>query len=389
MEFQLTDEQRMIQQGVRETTKGFGLEYWRDKDRAHEFPTELWQALGQGGWLGIAIPEEYGGAGRGMLELGLIVEEACRAGGGSTLSQLFMATPVFGGETIKRHGTDAQRHKYLPSIASGQLDFSMALTEPNAGSNALGIETRASRDGDGYRINGQKVWITNIDRAHRCLVVTRTTSQNDAPRKSFGISLFLVETDSPGLSYQPMQKLGTHCLNSCQVFFDDLEVPAADLLGREGEGWTCLLDTLNAERVVTASGCIASADIALKIASEYASERVVFGRTIGANQGIQFPLAECKIMVEAARLLTYKAAWQYDHGEDAGAAANMAKYLAAEVACLACDRAIQTMGGYGYAVESDLERLWRDARLFRIAPVSQEMILNYVGQHVMGMPRSY
>lgn len=389
MDFALTEQQRLIQQGVRETVKDFGLEYWREKDRAHEYPSELWKTIGRGGWWGIALPEEFGGAGQGTLELALVVEEACRGGGGSTLSQLFMATPVFGGETIKRHGNDDQRRRYLPPMARGELDFSMALTEPNAGSNTLAIETRAVRDGDAYRINGGKVWITNIDHAQKCLVVARTTPADQAPRKSFGLSLLLADVPSDGLSYQPMEKLGTHTLNSCQVFFDDCLVPVPDLVGEEGRGWGYILDTLNAERLVTSAGCLATADIALKLASEYASNRIVFNRPIGMNQGIQFPLAEVKILVEAARLLNYQAGYLFDKGANAGPPANMAKYLAAEAAFWACDRAMQTYGGLGFGVESDIERLFRDARLFRIAPVSQEMILNYVGQHVLGMPRSY
>ncbi len=389
MDFEFSEQQRLIQQGVRETVRDFGLEYWREKERAQAFPTELWQALGRGGWLGIAIPEEYGGAGQGVLELALVVEEACRAGGGFTLSQLFMVTPVFGGETVKRHGSEKQRRQYLPKIAAGEMDFCMALTEPNAGSNALATETFAVREGDVYRINGQKVWTTAIDKAQRVLVIARTTPAAEAPRKSFGISLFLADSKAEGLSYQPLEKVGTRCLHSCMVFLDDVRVPVDELVGEEGRGWTYILDTLNVERVVTTAGSIASGDIALKLACDYAGRRVVFGRAIGANQGIQFPLAEIKVGLEMARLMNYKAAWLYDRGESAGAEANMAKFLAAEVAFRACDQAMQTLGGYGFAVDSDVERLWRDVRLARIAPVTQEMILNYIGQHVLGMPRSY
>jgi len=389
MDFQLSEQQRLIQQGVRQTVRDFGLEYWREKERAQAFPTELWQALGRGGWLGIAIPEEYGGAGQGLLELALVVEEACRGGGGFTLSQLFMVTPIFGAETVKRHGSEAQRRRYLPKMAAGEMDFCMALTEPNAGSNALATETFAVREGDVYRINGQKVWTTAIDRAQRVLVIARTTPAAEAPHKGFGISLFLADTQVEGLSYHPLEKVGTRCLHSCMVYFDDVRVPADELVGEEGKGWAYILDTLNSERVVTAAGCIAAADIALKLACDYAGKRAVFDRPIGANQGIQFPLAEIKIGLEAARLMNYKAAWLYDRGENAGSEANMAKYLAAEVAFRACDQAMQTLGGYGFAVESDIERLWRDVRLARLAPVTQEMILNYVGQHVLKLPRSY
>ncbi len=389
MDFHLTEEQREIQEGVRQTVREFGLEYWREKDRAHQFPTELWKALGKGGWLGIAIPEQYGGAGKGVLELALVVEEACRAGGGATLSQLFMVTPVFGGETLKRHGNEKQRQEWLPKIAAGEMDFCMALTEPNAGTNTLAIEARATRDGDGYRINGQKVWITAVHKAELCLVVARTTPAAEAPKRTYGISLFFADVNSQGLTYTPLEKVGTRCLDSFVMYFDDVYVPADRLIGVENQGWSHILDTLNAERVVTTAGCIATADIALGLASKYAGERNVFGRPIGSNQGIQFPLAQIKIQVEMARLMNYKAAWLQDRGENAGAEANMAKYLAAEAAFRACDQAMQTMGGYGYGVEYHVERLWRDVRLFRIAPVSQEMILSYIGQHVMRMPRTY
>ena len=389
MDFHLTEEQQEIQKGVRQTVREFGLEYWREKDRAHQFPTELWNALGKGGWLGIAIPEKYGGAGKGVLELALVVEEACRAGGGATLSQLFMVTPVFGGETLKRHGSEKQRQEFLPKIAAGEMDFCMALTEPNAGSNTLAIEARATRDGDGYRINGQKVWITAVHKAKLCLVVARTTPAAEAPKRTLGISLFFADTDSHGITYTPLEKVGTRCLDSFVMYFDDVYVPADRLVGVENQGWSHILDTLNAERVVTTAGCIATADIALDLACRYAGERNVFGRTIGSNQGIQFPLATIKIQVEMARLMNYKAAWLHDRGENAGAEANMAKYLAAEAAFRACDQAMQTMGGYGYGVEYHIERLWRDVRLFRIAPVSQEMILSYIGQHVLRMPRTY
>ena len=389
MQLELTEEQRLIVQGVRETMKPYGLEYWRRKDQAHEFATEAWQALGRGGWVGIKIPEEYGGAGKGTLELTLVCEEACRAGGGAAQSNPFVSTPDCGAEAVLRYGSEAMRREYLPQIAAGKLDFCIALTEPNAGSNSLAIETRAVRDGDVYRINGQKIWISGIQQAQKALVVTRTTPLAEAPKKSYGISLFIADVPSEGLSFQPIEKMGTHTFQSNMVYFDDLRVRADHLIGQEDEGWKALLDVLNTERMLIAAGCVATADIALGIAARYAGERKVFGRPIGANQGIQFPLADLKIRTDAARLLNYKAAWLSDQGLPCGAEANMAFYLAADVGFFACDQAIQTLGGYGYAVDSDLERLWRDTRLSRLAPISQQMILNYVGQHVLGMPRSY
>jgi acyl-CoA dehydrogenase len=389
VDFQLSAQQVSIKDAVADLARRFGLDYWRERDLAKEFPTEMWSALGQSGWLGIAIPQEYGGGGMGVLELALVVEEACRAGSGATLSQLFMATPVFGAETLKRHGSEAQRRKYLPRLAAGNLDLCMALTEPNAGSNTLAIQTQAKRDGDDYRVSGQKVWITAIDRAERVLVVARTTPLAEAPRRSHGISLLLAETSAPGISYQPLEKLGTNCLGAYSVYLDNVAVPAEDLIGGEDNGWRCILDTLNAERIITAAGCIATGEIALQLATEYASSRVVFDRPIGSYQAVQFPLARAKIALDMARLMNYKAAWLYDNGKSPGVEANMAKYIAADAAFSACDAALQSFGGNGYSVDNHIARLWRDIRLFRLAPVTQEMILNYVAQHVLRLPRSY
>jgi acyl-CoA dehydrogenase len=380
----------MLEDALTGLSREFGLDYWRQKDADHEFPTELWRTLGDNGWLGVTIPEEYGGQGMSFLDAVFVVETACRAGAGATLSQLFMATPVFGGETIRRHGTAALKELLLPLIAAGDVDFCMALTEPDAGSDTFATATTAVQNGAGtYVVNGQKVWITAVPEADYILTIARTRSADAVDRRWKGLSLFLIDRDAAGVSFAPLDKVGTRCISSSSVFFDDVEVAGDRLIGEIDMGWRHLLDTLNTERLVTAAGCLATADLALRFASEYASERVVFGRPIGANQGIQFPLAELKMRVEAARILTYKAAWGYDNGDSSGADANMAKYLAAEVACDACDRAIQTLGGYGLSQEYHVERLWRDARLFRLAPVANELILAFVGQHVLGLPRSY
>jgi acyl-CoA dehydrogenase len=371
-------------------SREYGLEYWRAKDAEHAFPAELWRALGDNGWLGVTIPEEHGGQGMSFLDAVFVVETACRGGGGSTLSQLFMATPVFGGETIRRHGSDALKKRLLPGIASGTANFCMALTEPDAGSDTFATTTRAVHNGDGkYVVNGQKVWITAVPEADYILTIVRTTPPSEVDRRWKGLSLFLIDRDAPGVSYTPLDKVGTRCISSSAIYFDDVEVPEERLIGELDMGWRHLLDTLNTERLVTAAGCLATAELVLGIASDYAKARVVFGQPIGSRQGIQFPLAELRMRTEAARLLTYQAAWQYDHDVPSGGAANMAKYLAAEVACDASDRAIQTLGGYGLSQEYHVERLWRDARLFRMAPVSNELILAYVGQHVLGLPRSY
>lgn len=389
MEFHFSEEQVLIRSSVSQLASRFGLEYWREKDRQNAFPAELWSELARAGWLGTVIPEQYGGAGLGTLEMALVVEEVAAAGAGSTVAQLFMMTPVFGALTILRHGSEEQRAFYLPRLATGEIDFSMALTEPDAGSDTLATKTFARRRGDDYVIYGQKVWISGVERAGGMLLIARTTPLEDSPKRSFGLSLFLVDPHTPGITYQPLEKVGTHCVSSSMVFLDELVVPSSSIVGEEGQGWKYLVDTLNSERIVTTAGCIATADLALKIAIEYAKNRVVFGQPIGKQQGIQFPLARLKAEIELARLMNYKAAWLFDHNLACATEANMAKLVAAEVAFNACDQAMQTLGGYGFSTEYHIERLWRDVRLFRLAPVSQEMILNYVAQHVLGLPRSY
>src|SRR6266542_430700 len=389
MDFAFSSEQRQLQQAVRSLVAPFDLRYWREKERAHAFPSELWHALGEAGWIGAAIPEDYGGGGLGMLELALVVEEACRAGGGSTVAQLFMLTPVFGGVSILKHGSAEQKRHFLPAIARGELDFCMALTAPEAGSNTLATRTVAVEERDCWRIDGQKIWISAVDQADWMLVVARTTPADAAPRRSFGLSLFLAPARDAAIRADPIEKLGTNCVQSFTVFFDGLRLPKDALLGQRDMGWQHILATLNTERIVTAAGCVAAGDLALDVASRYVSERSVFGRKVGANQGIAFPLARAKVQLELARLMNYKAAWLYDHDQECGAEANMAKLAAANAGFAAADRAIQALGGMGYASESGIERLWRDLRLFRFAPVSDEMILAYVAQSVLGLPRSY
>jgi acyl-CoA dehydrogenase len=389
MDFVLERQQRDLRSAVGQLMTDYGLDYWAKKDKAHEFPSEMWAALAAGGWLGIAIPEEYGGAGLGMLEMALVIEECCRAGGGATLSQLFMLTPVFGGVSVLRHGSAQQKEFFLPRIARGEIDFCMALTEPDAGSNTLATRTIAIEEADGYRISGRKTWITAVDQADWMLIVARTTPPEHAPRRSFGLSLFLAPANAPGITWSPIDKLGTNCIGSFTVFLDDVVLPKDALLGTRDEGWRHLLATLNTERIVTAAGCLGAGELALELAVRYANQREVFGAPIGSRQGIQFPLARTKAALELARLMNYKAAWLYDRGEDCGAEANIAKLAAADAGLAAADRAIQTMGGMGYARESHVERLWRDLRLFGFAPVSEEMILSYIGTSVLGLPRSY
>ncbi len=377
---------------MREVARDFGLEYWAACDREKRYPAEFWRALGDGGWLGVTIPESYGGAGLGLLESVLVIEEACSSGAGATLSQLFMATPVFGGETIRLHGSEALKAELLPGIADGRVNFCMALSEPDAGSNTMATRTTATRSGDGFVVSGQKIWVTAVPEADFVLAIVRTGPAGENGKRSDGLSLLVIDTDAEGISFAPIAKVGTNTLSASIVNLDGVRVSESRLVGTQDQGWRHLLDTLNSERLVTAAGCIATADLALGLACDYARERTVFGRPIGSNQAIQFPLARLRMELEAARLATYRAAWLYDTSDDRreiGAAANAAKFLAANVGYAACEQAMQTLGGYGYSTEYHVERLWRDARLFQVAPVSQEMILNFVSQYVLALPRSY
>ena len=390
MDFTLTEEQTMLARTARQLGEKFGLDYWRELDANAAFPAAIWQAICDAGLCGVTVPEAYGGSGLGMLDLAIAVEQLCAGGGGSTLSQMFMLNPIFGGVTLARLGNDEQKAAMLPGLVSGELMFAMALTEPNAGSNSLEVETFAEADGSGWRLTGQKIWITAVPQADKLLVIARTKQLADSQGKTDGISLFVIDRDRAGLTHQAIDKLGTRTLPSSQVFFDNVRVEESELVGTLHGGFRQLLDVLNTERIVTTAGLVGTAEIATKLAIDYAEQRKIFaGRPISSYQAIQFPLAEAHIQTECARLMNYKAASLHDAGQPYGSEANMGKWLAGHAAGLATDRAIQTMGGMGYAKEAHVERLWRDARLFRIAPVSEEMVLNYVAQHDLGMTRSY
>ncbi|MDF2368974.1 acyl-CoA dehydrogenase family protein [Sneathiella sp.] len=390
MDFRLTDEQKMIAKTAYQVGAEFGVDYWREQDAKKEFPKELWQAVCDAGLAGVALPEEYGGAGAGMLEMALIVENLSASGGGSTLGQLFMINPIFGGVTISKYGTDKMKRELLPKLISGEINFCMALTEARAGSNSLELKSFAREDGGGWCLNGEKLWITAVDNAQKMLVIARTKKVEDVQKKTDGLSMFMIDVEREGLTYHPIDKVGTKTLSSCSVFFDDVRIEPDELVGTLHGGWKELLDTLNTERIVTTAGLVGAGDLALRLAIDYANERKVFGdKPVSAYQGIQFPLAQAKAEIESARLLNYKAAAQFDIGEPFGSEANAAKLIAAQAVASATERAMQAMGGMGYATESHLERLWRDARLFRFAPVSEEMILNFIAVHDLGMPRSY
>ncbi len=390
MDFRLTDEQKLMIEAARKVGDRFGTEYWRKQDAAKAFPKEFWLAVCDAGLCGAALPVAVGGAGLGMLELALVVETLAACGGGATVGQLFMVNPIFGGVALSKFGTPAMKAELLPKIVSGEINCCMALTEPDAGTNTLELRSYAEADGDGWRLNGRKIWITGVPDAAKMLVVARTKKLAECKSRSDGLSMFMIDVDRTGLTHTAIDKVGTRTLASSSVFFDDVRIRADELVGTLHRGWHELLDVLNTERIVTTAALAGTGELAIRLAVNYANERKVFGdKPVSSYQGLQFPLAQCHVEIEAARLLNHKAATNCDMGLPYGSEANAAKLLAAQAVARATERAMQTMGGMGYASEFHVERLWRDARLFRFAPVSEEMILNYVANHELGMPRSY
>jgi alkylation response protein AidB-like acyl-CoA dehydrogenase len=384
MEFAVSEEHRALRGAVAKIAADFGGAYYARKAEAREFPNELWGALGRYGYLGVAIPEAYGGGGAGLAELAVVCEESAAQG---CPLLLMIVSSAISAEVIGAYGTEDQRRRWLPGLADGQQKVVFAITEPDAGSNTHRLSTTAVRDGDGYRLNGQKYYISGVNEADAILVVARTGT--DDHTGDAALSLFLVDTDAPGLTAQPIPVSVALPERQFTLFFDDVRVGSDGLVGGEGDGFRQVFHGLNPERVTGAALCVGIGRYALARASSYASGRTVWGAPIGTHQGISHPLAQAKIEVELAALMTAKAAWLHDQGEPAGEAANMAKYAAAEAALAAVDAAVQSHGGNGLATEYGLIPLWGLARLLRIAPVSREMILNYVAQHSLGLPRSY
>lgn len=388
MDFELSAEQKMIVQTAADIARDFGPEYWREKDKRHEFPEDFWKNLVEAGFTGIVVPEKYGGGGLGMFEMILAMETLVSEGCGLAGEWLLCLSSVFGGLSIAKHGSEAQKEKYLPKIAKG-MEFCLALTEPDAGTNTLNISTKAVRDGDGYVINGQKMFISGADRAKGMLLVTRTTPIDKAPKRTLGLSLFVVDLPNAAVEIIPIEKHGINYSKTFEMYINDLKVPAESLLGEADKGWYSVLDTLNPERMSFSAAACGLGLLAIKKAVEYAKERRVFDAPIGAYQSVQFPLAEAKAKIEATRLLNYKAAVLYDKGVECGAEANMAKVVAVDAGTSAVFHAMQAFGGYGYAVEYDVERWWREVNLIRLAPVTHQMALAFIGQHVLGLPKSY
>ena len=388
MDFQLTDEQEAIRSEVRRLCSRFDDDYWREKDKSHSFPEEFYQAFAEGGWLGIAMPEEYGGAGCGITEAALIMQEASASGGcGAAASTVHMN--IFGANPLVVHGSAEQKAAYLPKIASGKIKVAFGVTEPETGLDTTHLKTKAVRKGDHFVVDGRKVWISTAQVASKILLLARTTPLDQVSRSTEGLSLFFTDLDRKRIDVREIDKCGRGAVDSNELFIDGLEVPVEDLIGEEGKGFRYLLDGLNPERILVAAESIGIGRVALDRAARYAKERVVFGRPIGQNQSVQHPLADSWVRLQAAELLVLKAAWMYDNGHPCGAEANAAMYLAAETGFQAADRAMQTLGGFGYSREYHVERYWREAKLFRIAPISPELILCYIAERVLGLPRSY
>jgi alkylation response protein AidB-like acyl-CoA dehydrogenase len=387
MDFTPTDEDGMLRAAVSAIASKFGHEYYVAKARADERTTELWQAVGEAGFLGVNVPEEYGGGGMGITELAAVAEELAAAG---CPLLIMVVSPAICATIIAKFGTDEQKQRWLPGFATGELKMAFAITEPDAGSNSHNLSLTATKDGDIYRLNGSKYYISGVDEADAILVVTRSGVDKDTGRGR--LSLFVVDTDAPGLERTVLPVEITAPEKQYTLFFDNVEVDADRLIGAEGEGLRQVFFGLNPERILSASLANGISRYVLDKAAAYAREREVWGTPIGRHQGISHPLAKAKIEVELARLMTDKAAWLCDHAGDtpeAGEAANMAKYAAAEATAAALDQAIQTHGGNGMSSEYGLADLWGMVRLLRIAPVSREMILNFVAQHSLGLPKSY
>jgi acyl-CoA dehydrogenase len=385
MDFTLADDVDAIRGAVRALCSGFPGEYWRglEPDR---YPEEFVTELTRQGWLAALIPEDYGGSGLSLGTASVILEEISASGGnpGACHAQMY----VMG--TLLRHGNEAQKRKYLSAIAAGELRLqAFGVTEPNAGSDTTRIATLARRTDDGYVVDGQKIWTSRAEHSDLMVLLARTTPLAEIEKKTDGLSVFLVDMRDRGseLTIKPIKTMMTHA--TTEVFFDGLKLPADALIGEEGKGFRYILDGMNAERILIASECIGDGRFFLARATAYAKERKVFGRPIGSNQGIQFPLARAHMAVQAADLMRWKAAWLYDAGQPSGAEANMAKFLASEASWQAANAAMDTHGGFGFAAEYDIERKFRETRLYQVAPISNNLVQAFIGQHVLGLPRSY
>jgi len=389
MEFELSEEQRMIRTEVRRLCDEFGDEYWRERDRRHEYPAAFHETFADHGWFGLTVPEEYGGQGYGVQEASIVQQEIARSGAAMAGTSL-TAHHTFSTEPLVVYGDEAHKERYLPRIAAGDAQVCTGVTEPNAGTDTSRIETYARRDGEEYVVDGQKIWTSKAGQADLMMLLARTTPREDADRFG-GMTLFFTDFDRgmDGIDVSEIPKAGRGASPSYEVWFDGFRLPAEDRIGEEGDGFRYLLQFANAERVSIAACAVGIGQAAVEKAADYAADRVVFDAPIGSYQAVQHPLADSWAKLEQDELMVRKAAWLYDRDEDCGAEANAAKLRASEDSIEACERAVRAHGGMGYAKEYDVERYWRETMINVIAPISNEMAKNYIGQHVLDLPKSY
>jgi len=388
VDFSLTPDQQNIREAVLRHCSQFSDDYWLEHDRSGEFPHDFYASMAAAGWLGVAMPEAVGGSGLGITEAAIMMQAVAESGGGMTASSAIHG-PVFGLEPVILFGTPEQQQRMIPPVIAGAEKMCFAVTEPNTGLDTTSLKTRAEKVEGGYRVNGEKIWITNAHVADRMLLIARTTPLDQVKKKTEGLSLFYTRLDRSAIEHRLIPKMGRHAVGSNMLFITDLFIPEEDRIGAEGQGFKILLNGLNPERVLLGAEATGLGRVALQKASRYARERVVFGRPIGQNQGIQHPLAKAWMQVECAALMVMKAATLFDKGEDCGVEANTAKYLAAEAGFEACQTAMMSMGGMGYAQEYHVERYLREVMIPRIAPVSQHQIMNFIAERVLDLPKSY
>jgi acyl-CoA dehydrogenase len=388
MDFSFTEEQQAIRAAIEKVCSDFGDEYWLKKDREGGFPHDFHAALAGAGWLGVAMPAEMGGAGLGITEAAIIMQTVAESGGGIAAASTVHMN-IFGLHPVVVFGTKEQQQRWLPPLISGEHKACFGVTEPNIGLNTLKLKTKAVRQGDHYVVNGQKIWISTAQVAQKILLLARTTPIEEVTHPRGGLSLFYTDLDRSKIEVREIEKLGRKAVDSNELFIDDLHIPVADRIGEEGKGFDYILHGMNPERILLAAEAIGLGRVALKRAAKYANERIVFDRPIGMNQGIQHPLAQRWMELEAANLMMLRAAWLYDQGLPCGAEANAAKYLGAEAGFRACETAVLTHGGMGYAKEFHVERYFREAMIPRIAPVSPQLIFCFIAEKVLGLPKSY
>ncbi|AYJ51294.1 acyl-CoA dehydrogenase family protein [Rhodococcus sp. P1Y] len=377
-----------IRAAVKTLCKAFPDDYWMEHDDSHEFPWDFYNAVAEGGWLGLTVPEEYGGGGLGVTEAAIVEREISASGAGmGGCSAVHIG--IFGFEPIINHGSEAMKKKYLPRVVTGELHTSFAVTEPDAGTDTTNIKTFAKKVDGGFLVSGKKVWITKAQEAEKMLLLVRTSPRVEGEKRTAGMTLLFADMDRSKVQIRPIPKMGRNAVDTNELFIDELFVADEDVVGEVGHGFRTILGGLNAERVISANAALGIGEAALRRGTQYAKEREVFGRPIGKNQGIAFQLAEARIRLDAATAVVDKAAWMVDAGLPCGREANAAKYLCAEAGFFAADAALQVHGGFGFGKEFHVERYFRESRLMRIAPISQEMVLNYTAEHVLGLPRSY